>query len=277
MILRYCFNKLVRSCIFYYEGLEKTLIIKKVLNDEEYKIELKNKLLEEVNEVHKAQNIEELKEEIADCYEVIDEILRVNCINKHDVISVQKEKKQKRGGFDKKIFIETIDYDESNPKHQPQLDYIKSKNEENKYKLLEKFDKHIVNFIITDELNRVYIQKRSPNRKHDSNTWELPGGSVEKDETFQDCIARELKEEMNLELLDIEKVAYQNSFFVGKEKCAYTVFKIIVSGWENFKLEIGKASEFRWIDKSSLELINVKRENEIDSAYLCLKNWFSKT
>lgn len=36
------------------------------------------------------------------------------------------------------------------------------------------------------------------------NMWDLPGGHVEPDETPQECIVREMREEMGLELTDFE-------------------------------------------------------------------------
>ena len=47
----------------------------KILSDEEYQEELKNKLIEEVNEVIEAKNIDELSTEICDVLEVVEHII----------------------------------------------------------------------------------------------------------------------------------------------------------------------------------------------------------
>lgn len=72
---------------------------------EEYKIRLKDKLLEEVEEFINADNKQNLIEEIADILEVIDAIL-VQCeIDKNEVLQIKNLKKRDRGGFLKKYIL----------------------------------------------------------------------------------------------------------------------------------------------------------------------------
>lgn len=74
---------------------------------------LKDKLLEEAQEVFDAYGEEDkahLKEEIADVIEVIDAILYHNDITLSEVLSIRDAKKEKRGGFEKGIYLESIDY-----------------------------------------------------------------------------------------------------------------------------------------------------------------------
>ncbi len=74
--------------------------------------ELKNKLLEETQEVFEAYEIggEKLKEEIADVIEVIDAILYHNNIELKEVLEIRETKKEKRGGFETGLYLESIDY-----------------------------------------------------------------------------------------------------------------------------------------------------------------------
>jgi predicted house-cleaning noncanonical NTP pyrophosphatase (MazG superfamily) len=74
---------------------------------------LKDKLLEEAQEVFEAYNNEDkshLKEEIADVIEVIDAILYHNTITLEEVLAIRDAKKEKKGGFEKGIYLESIDY-----------------------------------------------------------------------------------------------------------------------------------------------------------------------
>lgn len=100
------FNKLVRDNIpkkIKNNGEEAVI---RVLSIEEYKIELYKKLEEEKNEVINSKNKEELIEELADLLEVLDAIMSVNYISKEQVNNVKEEKRLKRGGFDKRIYLE---------------------------------------------------------------------------------------------------------------------------------------------------------------------------
>lgn len=100
------YNKLVRDKIpEIIENNGEIPIIRK-LDDEEFKLELKRKLLEEYNEVVKAQTADELLEELADMLEIIATISQLENSNLSSVISIMNEKRQKRGGFSKKLFLE---------------------------------------------------------------------------------------------------------------------------------------------------------------------------
>jgi mutator protein MutT len=277
MWYRYAFNKLVRSFALDKEGKNnQTVISYKILNEEEYKKELINKFHEEALEVIDAKDKNELIAEIGDCYEVIDEILKTHGISKEEVLAAQKAKREKKGGFDKRIFVNTMQYDDQNPLHKEAFDYIKDKRQKAKYKLVGQYDKHIIDFIIINEAkDKIYIQKRSVNRKTYPNCWELPGGTLEINETVADCVERELREELNLELLKINEIIYETDCLIGSEKCAYTVFVIEVSGWENFKLEEGNADEFKWISKDEIEVLNINRDDgEISSVYKAVVKFF---
>ncbi|MDY6851115.1 MAG: (deoxy)nucleoside triphosphate pyrophosphohydrolase [Thermodesulfobacteriota bacterium] len=47
--------------------------------------------------------------------------------------------------------------------------------------------------------DRVLIAQRRPGTRH-AGQWEFPGGKQEPDESLKDCLAREIKEELNLDI-----------------------------------------------------------------------------
>lgn len=81
---------------------------------------LKDKLLEEAQEVFEAYGEEDkthLKEELADVIEVIDAILYHNSISLAEVLALRDAKKEKKGGFETGLYLESIDYfDDKEPK-----------------------------------------------------------------------------------------------------------------------------------------------------------------
>lgn len=116
------YNKLVRDKMvdIYKHDVENKISASdysvRYMEREETLERLKDKLLEESQEVFNAQGKEdktELKEEIADVIEVIDAILYHNDISLAEVLAIRDAKKEKKGGFEKGVFLESIDYFEN--------------------------------------------------------------------------------------------------------------------------------------------------------------------
>ena len=102
-------NKLVRDKVLLFIEKDGHKYKSKVLNQKEYKIELLNALIEEASEVKLATDKLELTVELADVYEVLDAIKLAFDINPGDLTRAQTRKRKERGGFDNRIFLETID------------------------------------------------------------------------------------------------------------------------------------------------------------------------
>lgn len=100
------FNKLVRDNIPNIIENNGEKAITRILSDEEYRVELYKKLLEESQEVINSQDTEDILEELADVLEVLKSIAELENRNLDDVIEIANQKRLKRGGFSKKIFLE---------------------------------------------------------------------------------------------------------------------------------------------------------------------------
>ncbi len=101
------YNKLVRDKIpeiILSNGEEP---ITRILNDEEYKIELEKKLLEEYKEVIESSGKNRL-EELADMLEVIRALASIENKDLNDIINIADEKNIKRGSFKEKIYLEKV-------------------------------------------------------------------------------------------------------------------------------------------------------------------------
>jgi predicted house-cleaning noncanonical NTP pyrophosphatase (MazG superfamily) len=99
------YNKLVRDRIpQVIEGTGKQYTTR-ILDEEEYIKELKNKSFEELNEYVNAKNDKEAIEELADILEIIHALARYHGANLEMVEQIRKEKSEKRGGFKERIFL----------------------------------------------------------------------------------------------------------------------------------------------------------------------------
>ena len=101
------YNKLVRDNIPKKKKNNGEIPITRILNDNEYKIELEKKLYEEYQEVLNSSGKERI-EELADMLEVMISLAKLEGKDLDDVIEVAKVKRLKRGGFNKKIYLEVF-------------------------------------------------------------------------------------------------------------------------------------------------------------------------
>ena len=101
------YKKLVRDKIpEIIESKGEIPIIRK-LDDVEYKQELEKKLYEEYLEVIDSSYSNRI-EELADMIEVIKYLAKLEDKTLEEVIEVAKDKAEKNGAFDKKIYLEGI-------------------------------------------------------------------------------------------------------------------------------------------------------------------------
>lgn len=100
------YNKLVRDNIPSIIENDNEIPVTRILSDEEYKIELHKKLKEECNEVIDSKTKSEELEELADVLEVLRSIAKLNDSSLDEVVAIADKKFQKRGGFEKRIYLE---------------------------------------------------------------------------------------------------------------------------------------------------------------------------
>lgn len=77
------------------------------LNDAEFDKKLREKLVEEANEVALAEARQELVEELADVLEVLDNFTSLHGITDEEISKVQETKRHVRGGFFERKYVET--------------------------------------------------------------------------------------------------------------------------------------------------------------------------
>lgn len=103
------YNKLVRDKIpeiIRADDAEPTV---RELDEQDYIVALKDKFTEEVEEMLETKNGEELLEELADIYELIRTLSAVKDSSIKEIERSAKEKRRLRGGFQERIFLETVE------------------------------------------------------------------------------------------------------------------------------------------------------------------------
>ncbi|MGN0570666.1 MAG: phosphoribosyl-ATP pyrophosphohydrolase [Candidatus Fimenecus sp.] len=102
MVQRY--NKLVRDRIPELCRQNNQIAGTAVLDDEAYRIALREKLMEEVQEFLDS----DAPEELADILEVVDALAQLQAISFTELIKYKSEKASRNGGFQKRLFLKEV-------------------------------------------------------------------------------------------------------------------------------------------------------------------------
>lgn len=109
---------------------------------------------------------------------------------------------------------------------------------------------------ILNEEKKILIDKRLPEGLM-ANLWEFPGGKIEKNETVEDCIKREIKEELDLEIEVGEHLITINHNY---SKFTVTLIVHICKVLKGEAKPI-EAQEVRWVDISDLNQFEFPEAN----------------
>jgi len=80
----------------------------KYLDDKNFNKELVSKLIEESTEMLVCKNKEDLAEELADIFEIANYLKRSINISDNNLKLLIKKKREKNGGFDKRIYLDKV-------------------------------------------------------------------------------------------------------------------------------------------------------------------------
>ena len=107
----------------------------------------------------------------------------------------------------------------------------------------------VVSIALIDNSDQILISKR-PAKKHLSGYWEFPGGKVEKNETPENAIIREVKEELNIDIsnkciapLSFSEFDYKNFQLL--------LLLYVCRRWEGEPKSMEK-NEFKWVKANML-------------------------
>lgn len=99
------YNKLVRDKILEIIEADGTKYNSRILEPQELLTEVKGKMTEEAKEFQDAESVQDSIEELADILELVHTALSVMDVTYEELESIRKQKKSKRGGFEKGIYL----------------------------------------------------------------------------------------------------------------------------------------------------------------------------
>lgn len=109
-VITFHLNKLVRDKMADSMRSKDCIVYDRVLsNQDEFISALKAKLVEEALEVKESKKIQDLIEEVADLFEVVEALLKVSDISLDQIKDAQTLKQIKKGSFSARIFVDCIE------------------------------------------------------------------------------------------------------------------------------------------------------------------------
>ncbi len=113
----------------------------------------------------------------------------------------------------------------------------------------------VVCAIIRNNDNEIFCCKRGPGRQLEGK-WEFPGGKVESNETHEETIIREIKEELKSDIKPIRYIGVSNYEYKEIEK----PFSITMYAYEckliSGELELTEHAEKKWAKEKDLRIID---------------------
>lgn len=131
--------------------------------------------------------------------------------------------------------------------------------------------------LIANSEGKIYVQKRSLDRRMFPGVWEIPGGHVDEGETMEETIQREIKEELNLEVTDILAYIGTDDYDLAPEaqKDGDNPLKrsvqFLVTAVGQPVLEVGKVTEYRWVGVDEVDILLADRLPGDDYTYRVVK------
>ena len=107
----------------------------------------------------------------------------------------------------------------------------------------------VASIALIDANDQILIAKR-PNKKHLSGFWEFPGGKVEKGESPENALVREVKEELNININNkcIAPLTFSEFDY---EKFHLLLLLYVCRRWEGEPLSM-EENEIKWVKVNTL-------------------------
>lgn len=110
---------------------------------------------------------------------------------------------------------------------------------------------NVVAAVIADESGKILITQRNL-KKSQGGLWEFPGGKIELNETSEDAIIRELKEELNIDV-KVEGYIDEKIFNYPEKDINLIALKCNILGGN---MVLNEHEDARWIDRDELTNYN---------------------
>ncbi len=130
-----------------------------------------------------------------------------------------------------------------------------------------------VGALIFNENGEVFLIRREPKAKNEVGHWTIPGGTLEFNETMEECVRREVFEEIGVEIeLDGQLPAIDHIIPDEGQHWVTNIFPARVLNGEPENLEPEKCDEIGWFPLDNLPTPLSKGLGKVFDSFLNIKN-----
>ena len=97
--------------------------------------------------------------------------------------------------------------------------------------------------------NNKYLIVQRNRKKYLGLKWEFPGGKVEENETFEEALLREIKEELNIKISLQDKIAEEKY----KDEKIDIVLHYFLCTQESGTIELNEHEDLAWVEKKDFD------------------------
>ena len=100
--------------------------------------------------------------------------------------------------------------------------------------------------------NNYFLIVKRNRKKHLGLKWEFPGGKVQENETFEEALIREIKEELNIKISLQDKIAEEKY----KDEKIDIVLHYFLCTQEDGNIELNEHEDLAWVEKKDFDKYN---------------------
>ncbi|MDG6229323.1 MAG: (deoxy)nucleoside triphosphate pyrophosphohydrolase [Candidatus Thermoplasmatota archaeon] len=107
---------------------------------------------------------------------------------------------------------------------------------------------NVVTAAIIRKDTKILIAQRNNDSYLEPNKWEFPGGKVEQNETYEECLIREIHEELDIQISIDSLFLVTKHVYVKEHRKIPILLVVYLTDWVDGMVQPIECQDARWID-----------------------------
>ena len=107
---------------------------------------------------------------------------------------------------------------------------------------------NVVTAAIIRKDTKILIAQRNNDSYLEPNKWEFPGGKVEQNETYEECLIREIHEELDIQISIDSLFLVTKHVYVKEQRKIPILLVVYLTDWVEGMVQPIECQDARWVD-----------------------------